>query len=394
MIVTTARLLVHFCCLIVLLSTPKAFGEQRVSGYVKNYSVVQAEVDSQLIDLDTFYSSQFTGRLMWEHLSDSMAMQVHYEAGSQFNSVRIPTGAFTIERNNYRLTDIKSRLGGSRSKTVSVQNLDRFNIQFQFDRGDLTVGRQAVTFGSARIINPTDVFLPFDVRTLNTEYRVGIDAVRLQLPIGQLSELDFGYVLGENSDHSAAFARMKTNLVGNDIELTAMEFSEQQLIGLGIQSTLGSFGTWFEVAHVRGDDSYNRTSVGLDYGFNEDWFAMLEFHYNGAGARETSAYANQLNTSAYQSGGVFLLGETYLAPSLSWQISALTSASAQMILNLDDHSSFFSLGFDHSLSDNLYIGGNLYIFSGDEARTGFPLDPGSEYGNNPNQVIVNLRYYF
>ncbi len=383
-----------YCFLLALSLSVSAQAQQRFSGYIKNYSVVQAEVDTPLIDLDTFYSSQFTGRFMWENLSDKMALQVHYEVGSQFNSARLPTSGFAIDRNDYRLTDIKRSLGGRRSKTLSVQNLDRFNIQFQFDRGDLTVGRQAVTFGSARIINPTDVFLPFDVRTLNTEYRVGIDAVRFQLPIGQLSELDIGYVLGENRDRSATFARMKTNVSGSDIELTAMTFNRQQLFGIGLQSTLGSFGTWFELAHVRGDDSYNRMSLGIDYGFNEDWFAMLEFHYSGAGTDDTRNYARQAGTSAYQAGGVFLLGENYVAPSLSWQISALTSASAQMILNLDDHSSFFSLGFDHSLSDNVYVGGNVYIFSGDEAEATLPINPGSEYGNNPNQLILNLRYYF
>ena len=82
---------------------------------------------------------------------------------------------------NYRLTDIDPLLIDEARRPV-LQNLDRLNIQLQFDQGDLTIGRQAITFGSARIINPTDVFLPYNVTALNTEYRIGVDAIRYQKP--------------------------------------------------------------------------------------------------------------------------------------------------------------------------------------------------------------------
>lgn len=387
----------NLCCLVSLflvshLLASQAQAESRFSGYLKNYSLIQDEIDLTSFQADKIYSSQFSGRAMLDVLGESYSTQVHYELGRDFNSDQAGLNLTAPSRNSYRLTDITSMPGENNLKSVNRQNLDRLNIQFSLAAGDLTIGRQPITFGSARIINPTDVFLPFDVQTLNTEYRAGIDAIRFQSPVGQLSELDLGVVLGDDgSNNSAAFARLKSNLAGSDLELTLIRFSEQNLIGAGIETTVGQFGTWLEAASVTGDEDYLRSSVGLDYGFNGSWFAMLEYHYNGAGAEQPKDYLSRLASAPYRAGGIFLLGKHYLIPSLSWQISPLTTASLQLIRNLKDDSTFVNLAADFSLHENLYLGISYFGFSGDE-----PSLPnlGSEYGANPDRLIINLRYYF
>jgi hypothetical protein len=379
-------------CLIALLLAGQVQAESRFSGYLKNYSLIQDEIDFSGFQADKIYSSQFSGRAMLDMLGESFSIQVHYELGRDFNSDESGLNIAAPGRNSYRLTDITSTPGENNLKSVNRQNLDRLNIQFSLEAGDLTVGRQPITFGSARIINPTDVFLPFDVQTLNTEYRAGIDAIRFQRPVGQLSELDLGVVLGDDaSNNSAAFARLKSNLGGSDLELTLIRFSEQNLIGIGIESTLGQFGTWLEAASVTGDESYVRGSIGLDYGFGGSWFGMLEYHYNGAGAEQPKDYLNRIESTPFRAGGVFLLGKHYLIPSLNWQISPLTTASLQLLRNLKDGSMFVNLAADFSLHENLYLGISYFGFSGDE-----PTLPNlaSEYGANPDRLIINLRYYF
>jgi hypothetical protein len=49
---------------------------------------------------------------------------------------------------------------------------------------------------------------------------------------------------------------------------------------------------------------------------------MVEYHYNGAGSEDTADYIVEQFTKPYQAGGVFLLGQDYLIPSLSWHKSA------------------------------------------------------------------------
>lgn len=369
--------------------------ETRAYGYIKNYSLTQDEFQIGSIDIDRLYSSQFSGRVMLDMAGERTAFQLHYEAGRDVNSSNINVPFTLPERNSYRWSDVTPTPGGNTSKSINRQNLDRLNIQVTLRSGDLTIGRQAIAFGSARIINPTDVFLPFDVQTLNTEYRIGIDAIRFQRPVGQLSEVDLGLVIGnDGSANSAGFARFKTNFNGSDLELTMIRFSEQNLIGFGTETTLGSFGAWFEAASVTGDADYVRTSFGLDYGFSENWFAMLEYHYNGAGTESPADYSLQLGTRPYTAGGVFLSAKQYLIPTISWQISPLTTASFQLLANLDDQSIFANAGIDFSLSDNLYLGLQVFAFNGKQAEQSTLPVLNSEYGNNPDRLIASLRYYF
>ena len=53
------------------------------------------------------------------------------------------------------------------------QNLDRFYFTLKFKFGDIFLGRQAIAWGSARIINPTDIIAPFSFNELDTEERRG-----------------------------------------------------------------------------------------------------------------------------------------------------------------------------------------------------------------------------
>ncbi|HIG44090.1 MAG: hypothetical protein ABGY96_20710 [bacterium] len=391
-----AHALLVFCILITLTVETNA---NDFSGYLKNYSVIQDEIDNDLFQFDRLYRMQNFGRFMFDAFKGNQVWQLHYEVGLDSNSqLQRVSDALTQEKQSYRLTDIPETIGPDDRKNIAPQNLDRINIQFQFAAGDLTIGRQAITFGSARVINPTDVFLPFDVRTLNTEYRIGIDAIRFQKPIGQLSEFDLGIVLGEDGkpDNSAAFLQLLTNVSTSDLQFTIMRFSEQNLAGAGIQSALGNFGFWFEAAYVSGENNYTRASIGLDYAFSSTVFGMIEYHYNGAGSRDPAEYTSQQFDVAYRAGGVFLLGRNYIMPFISWQISALLSVSMQSIVNLNDNSFFLNTNLDYGLSDNLYLGLGYYHFSGDDLIIGSRGLPelGSEYGSNPDSIFVNLKYYF
>lgn len=394
------------CLFLFPLSTlgVNSFAQVNFSGYLKNYSIIQDAIDDPPIQLDRTYRMQNSGRFMLDAFNDNQVWQLHYEVGVDSTTELQGFGQSFLspQRNSYRLTDIEPVIGSGNRKNVVRQNLDRMNVQLQYDAGDLTIGRQAITFGSARIINPTDVFLPFDVRTLNTEYRTGVDAVRFQKPMGQLGELDVGVILGEDGkpENSAGFIQMLANAAGNDYQFTAMRFADQNLVGAGIQSALGVLGFWLEAAHVSGDDDYTRASIGLDYAFSERVFGMVEYHFNEAGSDDPADYFDLLDDTAYTAGGVFLLGENYLIPSVSWQASTLLGLSVQALANLDDNSIFFSINGDYSLSDNLYMGMGYYHFAGDELDflASLPsqqqIQFGSEYGSNPDSLYINIRYYF
>jgi hypothetical protein len=166
---------------------------------------------------------------------------------------------------------------------------------------------------------------------------------------------------------------------------------------MGVQTSLGEMGYWFEIAQVWNGEEYLRLSTGLDYAFGENLYGMIEYHYNGAGSRSSSDYPELPGEFAYQKGGVFLLGQNYLIPAINWTVSPLLSLSLQSISNLDDSSSFINLSGEYSISENLYANFGLYYFYGDALKfTPSPpyLQITSEYGMNSDLLYLALRYYF
>ncbi|MDA0976966.1 MAG: hypothetical protein O3B72_00260 [Proteobacteria bacterium] len=384
----------------LLLWSRPAAAELHVAGYVKSFAVAQDQVRNDLISEPVSWQSQNSLRLMLEGFSSRTVWQIHYELSPVLVSRQVGAGVptFNVVSGSYRLTDPATSLGSDNPRRQVYQNLDRLNIQFQFDAGDLTIGRQPISFGAARMINPTDVFLPFDLRTFNTEYRNGLDAIRFQKPWGDLGEIDVGVVIGEDArrENSAAFLQLRGNVNGKDLHFALINYAEQTLVGVGLQTAIGDTGFWLEAASVNGDDNYLRLSTGVDYAFNEDIFGQLEYHYNGAGRADPADYLASLSSLPYQKGGVFLLGRDYLMPVITVQLSPLWSLATQAVINLSDQSRFTSLSLEFNVASNVYMDFGFYHFSGDDLSISRDAVPvlGSEYGTNPDTLYMSVRYYF
>jgi hypothetical protein len=396
----TASRLTCLTMLLGCLATPGAQADVNFSGYAKTFVVGQQASNNKLAATASIWQAQTNVRLKWDAVQTdnsgpfALAWQIHYELSPSVSSRVANTGSAGLGNRTevpYRFSDPAARLADQPRYQLG-QNLDRLNVQLQFASGDLTLGRQAMTFGSARIINPTDVFLPFAVGTLNTEYRTGIDGIRFQRPLGQLGELDMGLVLGQDGqrDNSAAFVHVKTNLEGNDLEFSAITFGQQTLLGAGLQTSLGTMGFWFEGAVVNGTEHYWRISTGLDYAFNESLLGLVEYHYNGAGGAPAD-YLSLLATQPYRQGGVFLLGQHYLMPGLNLQLTPLLSISAQAIINLADSSAFVAVDGSYNLAEDLYVGAGYYHFEGKAPTT---TGLAAEYGASPDALYLRLSLYF
>ncbi|KGJ94732.1 hypothetical protein ND2E_1921 [Colwellia psychrerythraea] len=416
------------------------------SGYMKSYALAQdsitienMSVQTQVQSIAGNFQSQNALRLMASYLSSSKGnIEIHYEIQPLYfsdstiakyyteGSLGVIGGTVSSASNQYRYKDLDAVLNEVGSHGVILQNLDRFNYQYSNQFGDLTIGRQVLSFGSARFTNPTDIFIPFAIQTLNQEYRVGIDAIRYKVDVGDFAVIDMGLVIGEDGkkQNSAAFLRGKNSIQGNDIEVIAILLDDAWLLGGGIERSIGDFGFWFEAAYMDWQqsnnslenitvdnvatntlpltgytDNYWRSSIGSDYALNEDVILMIEYHYNGAGTNNVDDYIKFSTQAPYQKAGVYLYGEHYLIPALTWLASPLMSVSASAFYNINDSSVFLSFSSETSWSDNLYSDFGLYISHGntlqyDVSDAGVDYALGSEFGAYPLSVYVSLRYYF
>jgi len=103
-------------------------------------------------------------------------------------------------KTRYRAFDASWNFIDGEKDTFGNLWLDRFNLKLALPRADLIIGRQAITFGKAYFWNPLDLYLPFDPAQFDRDYKAGVDALRLDIPLGPFSGLNLIYVLGRELD--------------------------------------------------------------------------------------------------------------------------------------------------------------------------------------------------
>lgn len=318
------------------------------------------------------------------------------------------TGMISINPLSYRFDDLNERLYPAKGDKVAsfavFQNLDRAFVEFRTNVADFFVGRQAIAFGSARVINPTDVLAPYSFETLDTEDRIGLDAIRIRVPLGFMGEIDAGYVFGKDFkfEHSAMFLRTRFRIAHSDLSLLAAGFRENLMIGLDITRSIGGAGVWLETAHTftkafKGASSgnhrdYLRATVGCDYSLGENSYGFIEYYFNQAGADDPQEYAGNTVHPAYIDGSVYLLGRHYIIPGVSHQLSPLLTANVELLCNVTDGSIYFAPGMEYNVAESIYLAGGAFIGLGKKPRLIEPVR--SEFGSYPDIFYTSFRFYF
>lgn len=309
----------------------------------------------------------------------------------------------TLDSLDYRVADLDSPIyPGDNDPIGSVgvfQSLDRANVAVRLSFADVIVGRQAVAWGSARVINPTDVIAPFTYSELDTEDRTGVDAVRVRVPIGALGEFDAGYVFGRDfaADRSAFFTRGQFNVAETDMSPLLIRFREQLLVGIDVARGVGSVGTWIEGARVfamEQDDAisdYFRVSTGMDYSFGCETYGFIEYHFNGAGVRDPEDYLVNLDRSTYRDAAVYLMGTHYFALGTTHQLTPLIALGGQFLANVTDPSFFFSPAIEYNIAQDFYLSAGAFIGIGHRPKNEHFQ---SEFGGYSNILFFSFRIYY
>jgi hypothetical protein len=280
---------------------------------------------------------------------------------------------------SYRADDVPQQINWSFN-----QDLDQLNVTWFSPIGDFTIGRQPIAFGQAKLYSPIDVIQPAGLLTTDRSYRAGVDAVRGTWMLGAVSEVEAGYVFGLDT---VAFARLKAYLLSSDWELVGIDINQdQQIVSLGVNSGIGSFGLWQETAILKDDDADVRVTAGVDTIVLDDLYLFAEIHYNGLG--EASAYELNSTKSFYQLGAVLPPAQWYASLQGSYPINIVTQVSGGITANLNDGSILLSSAASYNASDELSV-----LFTG-----AYPMasEQSAEYEFSlyPASVSVQLNWVF
>ncbi len=360
------------------------------------------------------------------HPDDRVAYEAHavhsYNVSTSNSSTVVFPFSLTGGDTRYRALDISRDWLEEDDVSASLW-MDRFNVRYSYSKADITIGRQAITFGKAYFWNPLDIFLPFDPSQFDRDYKAGADALRIDIPFGNFSginligalgrELDVlgNYVHGEKTwDTSwygaAVLTRFFTTLRGWDLALQGGKIYGGYQLGGGVVGEAGTLEVRGEATYLfaeespplpspfRGDlvEDHFTAVLGLGHRFENSLTLESEYLYNGSGDPDNRDEA----LLRLASGGSLHLGKHLCGVMASYEILPILLGQASWLYSFSDQSSQIQTGLIYSAADEVDVQLGALINTGDRPRGTSILDTHikSEFGTFPNIYFLEFKIFF
>lgn len=282
------------------------------------------------------------------------------EAAGEYTLTLGPLGALaTAPATRLRWDDFDAHSEGHNYTTRP--DLDRLNVVLATAIFELRVGRQGIGHGSARAFPVTDLFAPFAGFSLDTEFKRGVDALRLTVPLGDLSEVEaYAVAHRDGADRGLYLLRLRTAALGPDLSILAGQTYDAPTVGLDVQANAGGAGLYLDglVRPSAGPESL-RATAGATYRFLAGVTLTLEAHHDRGGAAAAEDLPAALQRPAFQNGETVLTGRWYGALLLDWEMTALLRPSFAVFQNFSDDSSMLlpGLRWDAGQETTVTLGG-------------------------------------
>jgi len=282
--------------------------------------------------------------------------------------------------------------------------LDRINFQYASPKLNLKIGRQPVNLAATFYFTPNDFFAPFAAQTFFRAYKPGVDALRADIRLAELSQLSLISVLGYRPDangdngwsnryeasRNAYLARASSVFGEFEFALLGGLVKRDRVLGGDFQ---GELFDWLGIrgeGHVTWPDSplshtTAEVAIGLEHRWENSLTIRLEQFYHGGGATAASAYNLATATS------VTYLARHYSAAGASYEFTPLLTGDATAIYNWPDQSALVALYALYSLSDEseLALSGTLSLGKKPQGAV-----IRSEFGLYADSVSLECRAYF
>ncbi len=330
---------------------------------------------------------------MQDHIRTKYSYDFAYKLNMGYRRTELSSSIVELSQGKYRIADFDQNVVShnlNNTETIMIENnLDRLSVAVSTSNFDLTIGRQAISFGSSKFVNPIDFLVPYNVDGLDVENRFGVDSIRFQNVLGEMGEVDVAVVAGNKAkiEQSAIYFSVKYPVLKCDTQVIYAAFKEMQLLGMDLQVDIFGAGLTIEGAQVitNNTEKFSRVSIGGEYRINEELVFFAEYHYNGAGTKKKNEYASLLGAERYSKGTIYLLAKDYLGFGVTYMAHALATFSMTALYNINDESVFGKIGFDYNFKENWYLDSGVMLADGNSS---------TEFSNYSNRIYMLLKYYF
>ncbi len=283
---------------------------------------------------------------------------------------------------------------------------DRLNVQYASNQMNIKLGRQPFNLASTFYFTPNDFFAPFAAQAFFRDYKPGVDALRVDVPWGDLSQISLIAVLAYQPDVSndSGWSNQPDRGGTSYLARAATVFGDFEWAILGgvvrRDKTLGGDfqGELFEWLGVRGEghitfpdsplqSSFTEVSLGLEHRWESGLTLYFEQFYHGSGAISV----NQYDIVSAGRNRVVYLARHYSALGGSYELTPLLNTDMVAIHNWVDDSNLLALYAVYSLSDESELAFHVNIPLGSKS-VGPTIQ--SEFGLYPWSVNIEARVYF
>lgn len=279
--------------------------------------------------------------------------------------------------------------------------VDRLNAHLHTSTVDLTVGRQAISWGVNTLFPALDLFSPFAPTQIDRDYKTGVDAVRLTVsPRAHVEVEAIGAQLGpRRSSASAVGALLHVNAGAADVGVLGGRFDRDAMVGAFTSLSIRGTVLRAEVSRTSPDDavdkarrpSFWRAGLGVDRQLTGELSVAAEVAYNGFGERHPDAYPAVLASARLRRGDVPGPGQLSAGTTVTWHFHPLGTLSTLALVNLTDPSALAMPIVTWSLNSRFDLLGGAQAFMG---RAPTPLGvPRSEYGGLGSTLFTGVKVY-
>jgi hypothetical protein len=289
--------------------------------------------------------------------------------------------------------------------------VDRLSVKLALPVADVTLGRQAITFGKAYFWNPCDLFLGFGPFQFDRDYKSGVDALRVDVPFSALTGLTLVGVAGRDPTGrswygSAVLGRLFATVGEWDVALQGGKTYGGFHLGGGVEGEAGPIALRGEAAWFTPDAGSRPAGAialpeavtlvgGAGHRFENGLTLDVEYLFNGAGRLPFA-----------ESWPLVLAGEIphasrhVVGAMASFEPTALLKTSLSWLVSLSDGSTVLQPGLTYSAADEVDVVAGAVVALGPRPRietgsSGLPaVKYRSEFGSYPNVLYVEVKTYF
>ena len=289
------------------------------------------------------------------------------------------------------------------SRHLFVHRFDRLAVEYRDPRLAITVGRQAVSWGSGHVFQPMDLFNPFAPTAVDRDYKPGDDILLIERAFAhsalQLLHVARRDARGRDDD---SYAAMWHGFFGaREVELMAARHYSDDLFGMTLKTPLGPAILRADIVGTRvARDGDRRISgiVNIDCAFalfRRTGLVFAEYFHNDFGVDTLTAALPEPLSERLSRGELFNVMRDYLAAGATYQWHPLWSQSLAWIGNLNDESSLVQTSLTYDPSDSARVQAGLVAAlggAGDEFG-GIPDADGVTTGGG-TRAFIRVLYFW